>query len=397
MIVKPMSRVAAATLISLTFSGAALAVQPSGYTTESGVVITPLLNTGLKYDDNIFSQSSNEEGSAIVVIAPSANFLLDDGINQYMFDVGIESGTYLSSSDDNYLSSNLGASTHLEPSSSSRIDASITAFWGVEPRGTGVTEGAGDVVNEPLTYGEQTVAGTYEYGVMSSSMRVAFDAAYYNKNYSNFAALTDTLNYDSVFVGATAFYTTNSGTDAFFELNRKAISYDEVGTTSLDSSDYRALIGATWEATALTSGTAKIGYQRKSFSSDERERFSGLSWDVSVTWQPLTYSTVILSTSRSARDPNVAGDYISESLYGASWIHQWSDMVSTGVGVDLTDENYGGITRQDDTTSVNANIDFALRRWLDASFYVVYTDKESTDPTILFDKSIVGVNFTISL
>lgn len=393
----PLSRAVSTALLGLTFSGAALAIEPATYTTNSGIVITPTLNSGLAYDDNIFSQPSNKAGSSIFTLAPSVNFLLDDGINQYQFDAAFESGTFIDSSDDNYLSSNLGGSAHLEPNSSSRIDTSLTANWGVEPRGTGITEGAGDNVDEPLAYAEQTLAATYEYGAMSSNARVAFDGKYYNKNYSNFATLTDSRNFDSMFLGSTFFYTTNSGTDAFVELNRDAIRYDVSEAISRDSNDYHALVGVKWQATALTSGSVKLGYQRKEFTSSARADFDGISWDAAVNWQPLTYSTVMLTTSRRARDPNVEGDYISESLYGVNWLHQWSDLISTGMGANFTKENYGGVSRKDDTLMLNASIDFSLRRWLDASFYVSVTDKDSTRDNILFDKSLVGLNFTVSM
>ncbi|GGI98721.1 hypothetical protein GCM10007978_40660 [Shewanella hanedai] len=400
MILTPLSRAVTAALCGLSFSGAALAIEPAGHTTESGVVITPLLDTGLKYDDNIFSQSNNETSSSIYTLAPSVNFLLDDGVNQYQLDAAFESGTYLDSSDDNYLTGNLAASTHLEASSSSRFDVSLMANWDSEERGTGLSEGTGDSITEPLTFVEQTVAATYEYGAMSSSARVAFDAKYYNKDYTNYAEITEFNNYDSLYLGSTFFYTTNASTDAFIELSRDAIRYDKLktNTVSRDSDDYFALAGVTWEATALTSGSVKLGYQHKAFTSSGREDFSGLSWNAEVTWQPLTYSSFMLTTSRMARDPNTEGDYIDATLYGVNWTHDWSEMVSTNLGANYTQEDYKGNTnRQDETFSLNASVDVELRRWLGVSLYVSMTDKDSNRDNIAYDKSIIGVNFTASL
>lgn len=402
----PLSRAVTAALCGLSFSGltvsgAALAIEPAGYATDSGVVITPLLNTGFKYDDNIFSQSSDKQSSSIFTVAPSVNFLLDDGVNQYEFDAGFESGTYFNSSDDNYLTGNLAASTHLEASSSSRFDVSVMANWDSEERGTGLSEGAGSSIDEPLTYAEQTLAATYEYGAMSSSARIAFDAKYYNKNYTNYAEITDVRNYDSLYFGSTFFYSTNANTDAFIELSRDAIRYDEVeaNTVSRDSDDYFALAGVTWQATALTSGTVKLGYQRKAFTSSGREDFSGLSWNASVNWQPLTYSRFMFTTSQQARDPNVEGDYIKEMMYGVNWTHDWSDMISTNLGANYTQEDYHGddIARKDETLTLNASVDVALRRWLGVSLYVSMVEKDSTRDGIGYDQNIIGVNFTASL
>lgn len=383
--------------VAAVISGGVVAVEPAAYKTDSGINITPLLQTGLKYDNNILSQATAKDSSAILTIAPSVNFLLDDGLNQYQLDAGIASGTYLDSSDDNYVDAVFGLSSHLEPSSSSRFDISLLANWFSEPRGTGITEVLGSDISEPLRFAEQTAAITYEYGLMSSKARVAFDGKYYNKGYHNFDNITRVRNYDSLLFGATFFYSTNSRTDAFIELNRDAIRYDVADGLSRDSDDVKALLGVKWQATALTTGSIKLGYQRKDFTASGRENFSGVSWDATVDWQPLTYSALSFTTSRMARDPNVEGDYIRESLYGINWTHQWSDLFSSTLDARYIEEDYTGVSRADDSTMLTASLSYSMLRWLDVAIYVESLDKDSTRDTISFDKTVVGLNFTISM
>lgn len=386
-------------MIVSVLSSAAYAVEPAGINLDNGILVTPLVSTGYKYDNNIFSQSSDTKSSGIFTVVPSVNLLLEDGINSYSVDLAVSSGTYLSSSDDNYLNTNLGFGVHLEPSSQNRFDITGEANWLSEPRGTGITEGLGDSVSEPLTYAEQKFGAVYEYGALSTAARVDFGVDYYNKGYTNFTDVTKFRDYDSIKLASTLYYSTGASTDVLFEISRDAIGYDEIITkeTNRSSTDYRALVGVKWEATALTSGEVKLGYQEKDFDSAARSNFTGLSWDASVTWQPLTYSTIDFTTSRAARDPNVVGDYIKESLYSVSWQHNWSEKVSTQLLTSYTDEVYSGVTRSDDTTILSASVNYALLRWLDVSAFAEFTDKNSTESNIFFDKSVVGVNFVIAM
>jgi len=388
-----------ATIIAGTIFNAGYALEPAGINMDNGVTITPILNVGTKHDDNIFSQASEEKSSAIMTVTPSVNFLLDDGINQYNFDIGITSGTYFSSSDDNFIDGYLGFNSHIEPSSQNRFDFEIAANWVTEPRGTGITEGLGDDVTEPLTYTDQTIAATYEYGALSTAARIAFDVKYFSKGYTNFEATTQFRDYDSIKLGSTFLYNTGAATDVFIEVNRDAIEYDHVETDSVSrsSDDYRALAGIKWEATALTTGSIKLGYQKKDFEADERDNFSGLSWEAGVQWQPLSYSTISFDTSRAARDPNTEGNYINETLYSVNWSHSWNEKLNSTLGASFTDEDYSGVTRTDDTKTYSASINYSFARWMDISVFADVTSKDSTRDGIMFDKNIVGMNFTVAM
>ncbi|MBL4910586.1 MAG: outer membrane beta-barrel protein [Alteromonadaceae bacterium] len=388
-----------AIVIAGTMINSAFAVEPAGVNLDNGVVITPLLDTGFKHNDNIFSLPSNEQGSSIFTVAPSVNFLLDDGVNQFNVDLGIVSGTFLQSSNDNYLDGTFGAAAHIEPSSKQRFDIAANANWLTEARGTGITEGLGDQVNAPLLYAEQSVDFGYEYGSLNTPARISFEVKYYNKNYSNFKPITLFRDYDSLKFGSTFYYNTQAATDLFIEVSRDAIKYDnvETGVSSRDSDDYRALAGIKWEATALTTGSIKLGYQQKDFIAANRGNFNGLSWQADIQWQPLSYTTIAFNTSRAARDPSVEGNYINETVNSLSWQHDWSEKLNTVVSGSYINEDYSGVTRKDDTKLFSLSLNYALLRWVDVSLYADITRKDSTRANILFDTNIVGVNFTFSM
>jgi len=382
---------------AVAFSSTVFAVEPEPYIMDSGVAIVPIINTGYKYDNNIFSQGNDSTGSGIFTLAPAVKFLLDDGINNYQLDVGIKSATYLDSSDDSYVTGNLGIKSHLEASSSSRFDVKLEANKGIEPRGTGFTEGRPDLFDEPLSYNEQLAKLTYEYGSLSSSGRVAFMGRYYNKNYTNFTQQTQFRSFNQSTLGSTFSYTTNASTDAFFELKAGPIKYDVAESVSRDSDMLSALVGVKWEATKLTSGSFKIGQEQKKFSDASRENFKGVSWEGNIDWKPLTYTTLTLETSRAAKDPDLQGDYISESIYAASWQHDWNEKVTSTLNYSYVREEYTGFERLDNSNNLYADINYKFKRWVDVALYIEYTDQDSTLENIIYDKNVVGLDFTFSL
>lgn len=382
------------------YNHGALALEPADYITDGGLHITPLLKVGANYDDNIFSETNGKTSSGIIIIEPSVTFKLDDGINIHSLAFSLTDGTYLSSSDDNYLDGFIFLKTHMEPNDTHRFDFSVKGDWVTEPRGTGLSEGQGDTLfSEPVTYLQETVAGTYEYGAKSTKGRIALDAEFNIKDYRNFEGFTDVSDYDSLLLGATFFYSTNANTDLFIELTGETIRYDFTKPNAIkrDSDVYTGLVGARWDASSLITGFAKLGAQQKEFTDSRRDDFSGFSWDIGIEWRPLSYSKVDLSTSRATKDPDINGDYIIDRKIKIGWKHYWNSLISTEVRFTNKKEEYSGFDREDDINELWLAYNYDFRRWATISFFAKALESDSTQANIVYDKNVIGTQLTFSL
>lgn len=379
-------------------SGQALAVDPQTIQTESGFDITPLLTTGLKYDDNVASTAVNETDSWILTVIPTVKARADDGVTVYEFTAGLFSGTYFDSSDDNFLDSTLGGMFDTRLSEQSKVNLKADLVWGHEDRGTGVSEGLNNDQSEPTRLNNQTVSGYYEYGAKAAPARVRLGAKYYNKEYTNQRETTQFRDYDSLLGGVNFYYDTQSGTTAVLETSIDDISYDIVDPDApRNSKDTNVKVGAEWQISALTSGEAKIGYQKKNFDDAAREDFSGVAWTVNANWSPLSYTNFNVGTGRKAKDPLQGGDYIKETTYTLGWTHTWSDVVQTNLAYNRMEEDYVGLVRKDENDSYTASVKYAFRRFADVSLYGTVTDKTSSVEGIEFDRNVIGINFDFSL
>lgn len=389
-----------ATLSVWVTTSAAANLQPGSFMTKDGAEVTPTLQTGLSSNDNYFSTPENEESRLIWTISPNIKAVIEDGPDSYNLDLGTSSFVHNKDTNDNFTQVNIGAGVHKEFTSQHRLDVKGQADWLYEPRGSGLTEGLGDVLDELVEYRQQNFTAYYEYGAQSSKAQIALSAGFYSKEYQNFRGISQFRDYDKSLIGITGYYNTQAAVRTFLEVKQEDYRYDflAVSGISRDSNDVKVLIGMEWDATALTSGTLKLGYQNKDFSANERDNFSGLSWDAAVNWQPLSYSTVQLATSRSAKDPLVQGDYIKESTYGVNWTHSWSDYLSTLAGINYIDEQYtGDIARKDKTKNARLGLNYVVSKFGMVSTYVDFIDKDSTQASIKFDRVVVGVNFTFAL
>jgi len=374
-------------------------IEPASINLDNGISVKPLINIISKYDDNIYQQTSNKQGDSILIISPSVDLFFDDGLNQYKLDLGFSSGTYAENSDDNYLDSSFNFSAHFEPSQRHRFDVLTSASSQTEPRGTGVTEGAGSALSEPLTYKDNSIGGKYEFGALSSVARVSFEAQAVNKKYDNFRNVSKYRDNSATKLGTSLFYKMDSSTDLFVVVNRENIKFDHVEENALsrDSIDDKALLGVQWEMTSMSTGVAKLGYQNKSFGDLTRQDFSGLSWEAEVQWQPLTYTSIAFETSRSAKDPTTLGDYVNQSLFALTWAHEWNEKLSSSIGASFTKDVYSGIYREDEIVVVSVSFSYLIHRWLEAGVFIDIKDNESTSEVMSFDKNLIGLNFNISM
>jgi len=389
-------------LVALGLSAPAFAVelQPGSVMTKDGAEVTPMLQLGVSSNDNFFSTPENTESRLIWNIAPSLEALIEDGPDSYKFDIASSTSFHNKDTTDNFTQVNLGAGVYKEFTSQHRLDVTGDADWLYEPRGSGLTEGQGNVVDELVHYQQQNLKARYEYGAVSSKAMIAFTAGYYNKNYQNFTAVSQFRDYDKPMLGITGYYNTQAGTRAFLEVKQENYQYDVIDSNGIsrDSDDVKVLLGMEWEATAVTSGSFKLGYQNKDFESNVRDNFSGLSWEAAAVWKPLSYSSLQLVTSRAAKDPLVQGDYIRESVYGATWQHDWSEYLSSVVSANYVDQQYSGnFNRKDKVKNARLGLNYLASNFGMLTGYVDFIDRNSTQTNIEFDRVIVGLNFTFTL
>nr|WP_067298200.1 outer membrane beta-barrel protein [Marinobacterium profundum] len=382
--------------ISLMLAGNAMALEPAAI--DAGPIqFIPQMNVQVGYDDNIYSTENDSVDSVISVLNPSIQAILEKGLNVYSLNYALKQGIYGHGSADNYTDHDLSAQALLDFNIRNRMELLVRRLDTHENRGSGLNQGSAATANDaPIEYHVDTVSAKYAYGAETAKGIIEVAADLNDRKYDNFRSQTAVKDRQVANSSATFYYRVMPKTSLLFEVSKKDIDYDRSSVT-LDSQESKYLVGATWDATAKTSGKLKFGYAEKNFDSASREDDEGISWELSMLWSPKTYSVVDIATSKVAEETDGTGNYIDSTSLDLQWTHSWSDVWRTRASFGASTKDYVSSDREDDLRSYGAGIDYDMRRWLSLGLDYAYTEQDSNQLDLDYEKNTVYLTAQISL
>ncbi len=360
--------------------------------------VYPELGLTLKHNSNILMAPKEEKSSAITVLTPQVRLEHKQRANTYALSLGTEIGRYTSSSSDNY--EDVKISGKADWQFARRIGFGLSADYlrGHDPRGS---TDRGDST-EPGVWDTKGVRGMFSYGRHQARSRVEAELGHVAKRYKDNSSVVDgngnllaldgsADDKNDTDLTARFIYRVLPKTRLFLEATETVTDYQlDISTQDNDRFDFS--MGATWSATAKTTGKAKLGYSRKTFDSDAREDFSGLSWQVGVQWKPLARSTVDITTGRYTNDSTGIGDYLLTRDFSITGTHIWMPRLSTSVGFYLGQTDFKGDTRtearSDDSQNYNLAVNYDLRKEVSLSAGMNFGKRDSNYDSDDYDQRV---------
>jgi hypothetical protein len=381
-------------------SATAFAVEPANFQLGS-VYVTPTLDVEGGYVDNLFRSSDNEKDTWQTITTPRVEAWLQSGVNTYALSYQAVDYRYYSSSDDNYLDQQVGLDIHHEFNTKNSVNLFAQYYDGHEERGTGLTDGFGQLIDEPVEYERTTGGGDYTFGNLESKGRLNLAAKTEAYDYQNFRDVTQFRDRDEDTLAGTFFWGVGAKTDALLEVRYIENNYSKTNVDnpfgSLSSEEYNYLVGMSWDASSTVSGSAKVGIYDRSYNSSARQDDDGFQWEVDLTYKPRTYSSIHLGTSRFSRETNGLGDSINTQELKLDWDHNWNVRSSTHLGVRLANEDYSGTNREDDRVEMEASYNYAAKRWIDLGVGIRYEDRTSDQNLFEYTRNYYFAELKLSL
>ncbi|WP_196799868.1 outer membrane beta-barrel protein [Mariprofundus ferrooxydans] len=361
-----------------------------------GLQISPTIGVTGKYDDNITRAATQAKRSKVVVVKPSVQVTAGSALNYVNLGYTLERGDYTSSKNDSYTDHIINAATHNELTSRAILDATITHTISHDARGSTFT-GINTGFTTPSKWHETAATAQFAYGGQDATGRIVFDGGYSTKRYDNHRILTVGRDMDTSEAGATFYYKVGGKTSALIEGRYKKYDY-KLATSLLDSNEVTVYTGLTWEATAKTTGTVKGGWQRKKFNIGNR-RSSYFSWDVSVDWSPLSYSTWTLNSGYKANETDGTGSFIKTNDVNLSWEHEWNEHFSHTARVGYRHDTYIGAAnnRKDNYTTAGFGVNYDLSSWLDVGAGYDYSHRSSNVANAGYKENVYSLTLTGTL
>ena len=372
------------------------ALEPVSYT-DGPLQVIPQVSAQFGYDDNIFSTETDEVSSTQLIVTPSVEFKAEQGLNEYSVNYQLSNGTYQDSTSDNFTDHELTGRAYFDFNIRNRLELLAGYLDSHEDRGSGLTQGLNATVNDvPIEFHVASGQAAYEYGGQDAKGRIRLVLGVQDREHDNFRALTAERDRKNIISRATFYYRVLPRTSLLFEISHEDIDYD-LSTSTLDSDEQKYLVGVQWEATAKTEGTFRIGYSEKNFDSDTRVDDDGISWELGMRWSPRSYSVVDIATSKEAEETDSVGNFIDRTRLNVQWTHAWSDLWRSRVFYDFTDDEFISDDRDDELTSFGFGVDYEMRRWLNFGLDYIYSERDSNDAGLDFEKNTIFITVQGSL
>lgn len=339
---------------------------------DNGIFIFPSILGGLGYNDNVTGVNAGQIGSSVLSVQPRVVAELKKSGDRYTLTYNGNFNRYISSSADNFNNHDLTLAGDNYFSSRSRLGWSAGYVASSDPRG------ATDRVQsaEPDRWHAPVLQGRYIFGSNGAQGRFEAEGTMQSKRYDNNRLFTVGSDVDINSVAGRFFVRVMPKTSAVFEVRHITSDYKQLTSTN-DNTDNRYLVGLTWDAASKTSGSFKVGQQRKNFNNPVMRDASGSTWEGSLKWSPLTYSVFDLTTGRSAADGTGTGDYVLNNGTNLTWNHRWKSFLLSRVQLATVRSEYAGAGRVDTTRNMGVGVFYEINRNMRAGLELANTRRTS--------------------
>ncbi|WP_373331816.1 outer membrane beta-barrel protein [Thiopseudomonas alkaliphila] len=399
------SKLALVIAATIGFSGSAFALDPQSIQVTDGVQFTPTLRLAERHDDNIYATKKNRKSSWVTQLQPSFTLSLDQAKSAYQLQYSAERNIYHSSHSDDHTNHHLTGAAGFEFNSKNRLVLDA-GYHKMED-----TASDNDFYRNDK-WNTKNIGGVYTFGARTARTQIDLAANYEELRYDNNSRLggervNKDKERDTSKFGVTGYYQVAPKTKALLEA--RYTDYDYKSNKSRDSDNKALLAGVTWEATAKTTGTVKVGREKKSYDKSVYKDKSMNMWEAAVAWAPRTYSTFDFKMRRGFDegtnyydvDDLDINEHVSSSIkttaYHVGWNHRWLDRLSTKMHYTRTDRKYQQISRDDKINQYGIGVNYEMRRWLDVGLGYTHRDNDSNISSRDYKRNIYALTFNASL
>jgi len=376
------NKVSTAVLLAC-LSSSAMAIDPAALDFD-GIQVTPTVEVAGTHDSNYLA-TPNAEASWITSITPAVNIAMEGDKSLYQVDYILNHKIYHKSGAENLTNHSLKASADFN--FDVRNNLSFNA-------GLNKTEDAANAftAGELNAFTTKVIGANYVYGAPSATGNVELGFERSNKRSDNDFNLDQENDVNKINAGF--IYKATAKT----KLTAEVISsdYDYVDNDALDSRNTSYLFGARWEATAKTTGYARIGKETKDFDNSGQDTADSSRWEVNFDWAPKTYSVVTFKTSKLIDEGTYGAEYTKTNNNEISWNHDWGRGYTSHLSYSNIFKDYS-TDREDTIDQFGVGLKYEAKRWLDFVFNYNFTTQDSTDNNYDYDRDIVSASVNLSL
>lgn len=365
-----------------------------------GFEFTPTLLMYQSYDDNYRGLRENAFTSQITGIEPTLTLSAEDRNSAYELQYRLSADYYHDDSNASNTDHHLTLKSALVPTDRHRFTWNVgyhrieDTINDIDPEINLEELSKDDFRNDKYS---RAVAGLgYTFGARTAMNQLQFGADYEQRRYHNSGGLNEDQDRDSLMLSTAWFHRLGARTRSIAELRHTEHEYKQ-DQFNRDGSNTAALVGATWDATAKTTGTVRLGAERKDFDSAERSDYTSPMWEAGITYKPRSYSAFKLNSRRKFDEGEDAASTVQDVTTLLTWEHEWNYRISTELLFQYSDRDYKASEREDELTAYGIGVTYALDRWADITLGYRRSENDSTFRNNTYDRNVYLLSVNLSL
>lgn len=356
-------------------------------------LLKPRLGVEERFNDNIFATENNEVDDFITVFNPALDVQSQWSRHALNFGANAKVGRYADNGAEDYEDYNGFVNGTVDIARRSNVSGGISYSKLHEDRGSP------DDVNgvNPTEYTLLNANAAFQQRFNRVKLRLSTKLDRYDYDDVTTSGGTtinnDDRDRDEVELGVRVGYEIVPAYEAFVRFTYNDRDYDSATDDNgliRDSSGYEAVGGVRLDLSGKTFGDVFAGYRSQDYDDPSLNEVSGVSYGASLTWNATSLTTAKLNARRTVEEStqNNASGYLA-SVFGVSVDHELLRNLLIGGNATYTNNDYEGISREDDITAAGLYAKYLWNRYLDLSVRYDRTSRDSSVAGQDYDKNVL--------
>ncbi|MFV0278426.1 MAG: outer membrane beta-barrel protein [Parahaliea sp.] len=348
----------------------------------------------LQYDDNVYRTAASEVADSAFIVKPTLGWLGLYRAHEFHLVYKGDYASYFDEDNLNYYRHHLSTQAKLDHSSRLKSEFNFAHRRGSEqPNSRDTLYVPGTKVNK---WRSELATAKFEYGAKSSRGQLEGQLTYRKYRYTN--NQQEFRDYDGLGGTGIFYYRVAPRTRLLLQVDYQDYDYHryDIYGGNQSGEQQRYLTGATWEATAKTSGVFKIGYRERSYDDRRFGKRDGLSVDLDGTWRPNDFTKISFGASKEDQESaQQGGGGFVETGINIGVERAVTPRTRVAASTRYTQNEFNSfISRSDDEWRFEISVERSLLHWLDVGLIYRYEERQSN--LELFDYSANVILGTIS-
>lgn len=353
-----------------------------------------------RYDDNIFATNADTTSDFITVVQPSFDITSNFRRNAINFHAGTAIRHYLTHSSEDTDDGFASVDGRLDLAAHNAFYGRVELAHGHEARSSPTAPGN---AAEPVQF--DTYGAHLEYRRTGRRIGYRADLAanrheYYSVPEVGGGVLEQSSRNLTIYEGALrGDYEISPDHELYLRFSENFRNYDHTlapGITQ-DSQGFRADVGLEFLPSGPVYGNIYTGYLRQAYNSSLFGVTSGVDAGGYLVWNITRLTTLKFRALRSVDEGNLSVIHGSpgyvHSEFSASVDHETLRNLIMSMKIDYSNDNFSGITRNDDIISADLSVKYLMNRhlFLDGSYTFLKRDSSGSDAANPFTQNIMMV------